>query len=36
MGHDCCHGNTLPWVWELVRGVRGPPVGTDKDEGRTI
>lgn len=25
-----------PRVWELVRGVRGPPGGTDKDGGRTI
>lgn len=28
--------HSLGRVWELVRGVRGPPVGTDKDGGRTI
>lgn len=28
--------HSLVRAWELVWGVRGPPVGTDKDGGRTI
>lgn len=35
MGYGSCHGNMVR-VWELVWGVRGPPVGADKDGGRTI